>query len=187
MLTAAGRPRYDIQYPRHSGHGQPLQRARRIPYQSPHVLHALVRPGAPRRRRQMNRRSRFEHVFVEQKDQMGLFVRTICIARARVKIGMSNLVYSFKTLVRLLATDRRTRLSDGAESQYRRRVNSTSLIRHSEIVPTSPQLFMGGVVLTDAQWVNLESPYLGKASDPCHSGDKARTRAHGLAPRQRQT
>jgi transposase, IS5 family len=30
---------------------------------------------------------------------MGLFVRTIGIARARVKIGMANLVYNFKRLI----------------------------------------------------------------------------------------
>jgi IS5 family transposase len=44
-------------------------------------------------------RSRVEHVFAEQKDRMGLFVRTIGIARARVKIGMANLLYNFKRLV----------------------------------------------------------------------------------------
>lgn len=44
-------------------------------------------------------RSRVEHVFAEQKDRMGLFVRTIGIARARVKIGMANLVYNFKRLL----------------------------------------------------------------------------------------
>ncbi len=44
-------------------------------------------------------RSRVEHVFAEQKDRMGLFVRTIGIARAKVKIGMANLVYNFKRLV----------------------------------------------------------------------------------------
>lgn len=44
-------------------------------------------------------RSRVEHVFAEQKDRMGLFVRTIGVARARVKIGMANLVYNFKRLV----------------------------------------------------------------------------------------
>jgi transposase, IS5 family len=44
-------------------------------------------------------RSRVEHVFAEQKDRMGLFVRTIGISRARVKIGMANLVYNFKRLV----------------------------------------------------------------------------------------
>jgi len=31
--------------------------------------------------------------FAEQKDRMRLFVRTIGIARAKVKIGMANLVY----------------------------------------------------------------------------------------------
>jgi len=44
-------------------------------------------------------RSRIEHVFAEQKDRMGLFIRTIGIARARVKIGMANLVYNFKRLI----------------------------------------------------------------------------------------
>jgi len=44
-------------------------------------------------------RSRVEHVFAEQKDRMGLFIRTIGIARAEVKIGMANLVYNFKRLV----------------------------------------------------------------------------------------
>ena len=44
-------------------------------------------------------RSRVEHVFAEEKDRMGLFVRTIGIARARVKIGMANLVYNFKRLI----------------------------------------------------------------------------------------
>jgi transposase, IS5 family len=32
-----------------------------------------------------------EHVFAQQKSRMGLFVRTIGIARARTKIGMANL------------------------------------------------------------------------------------------------
>ena len=44
-------------------------------------------------------RSRVEHVFAEQKSRMGLFVRTIGIARAKTKIGMANLVYNFKRLV----------------------------------------------------------------------------------------
>jgi len=44
-------------------------------------------------------RSRVEHVFAEEKDRMDLFIRTIGIARARVKIGMANLVYNFKRRV----------------------------------------------------------------------------------------
>ena len=36
-------------------------------------------------------RARVEHVFAEQKDRMGLFIRTIGLARARIKIGMTNL------------------------------------------------------------------------------------------------
>jgi IS5 family transposase len=44
-------------------------------------------------------RSRIEHVFAEQKDRMGLFIRTIGIARARLKIGLANLVYNIKRLI----------------------------------------------------------------------------------------
>lgn len=44
-------------------------------------------------------RSRVEHVFAEEKGRMGLFVRTIGIARATVKIGMANLVYNIKRLI----------------------------------------------------------------------------------------
>jgi hypothetical protein len=42
---------------------------------------------------------RVEHVFAEQKDRMGLFIRTIGIARATTKIGMANLVYNIKRFV----------------------------------------------------------------------------------------
>lgn len=44
-------------------------------------------------------RSRVEHVFAMQKDKMGLFIRTIGIARATTKIGMANIVYNVKRLV----------------------------------------------------------------------------------------
>ncbi|CCV10467.1 transposase (fragment) [Mesorhizobium sp. STM 4661] len=35
-------------------------------------------------------RARVEHVFAEQKSRMGLFIRTIGIARATTKSGMAN-------------------------------------------------------------------------------------------------
>lgn len=44
-------------------------------------------------------RSHIEHVFAEQKSRMGLFIRTIGIARATLKIGMANLVYNIKRLI----------------------------------------------------------------------------------------
>lgn len=44
-------------------------------------------------------RSAVEHVFAGQKHRMGLFIRTIGIARARIKIGMANLVYNFQRLI----------------------------------------------------------------------------------------
>lgn len=43
-------------------------------------------------------RSAIEHVFARQKHRMGLFVRTIGLARAKVKIGMANLAYNFTRL-----------------------------------------------------------------------------------------
>lgn len=50
-------------------------------------------------------RAAVEHVFAGQKHRMGLVVRTIGIARARVKIGMANLAYNFQRLTWL---ERRT-------------------------------------------------------------------------------
>ena len=44
-------------------------------------------------------RSRVEHVFAEQNDRMGLFIRTIGIARATTKVGLANLVYNIKRLL----------------------------------------------------------------------------------------
>jgi IS5 family transposase len=44
-------------------------------------------------------RSAVEHVFATQKSRMAMFVRTIGIERARMKIGMANLAYNFKRLV----------------------------------------------------------------------------------------
>ena len=49
-------------------------------------------------------RSRVEHVFAAQKDRMQLFVRTIGITRATVKIGMANLVYDINRLLFLRKT-----------------------------------------------------------------------------------
>jgi IS5 family transposase len=43
-------------------------------------------------------RAHVEHVFAVQKDKMKLFIRTIGIERARVKVGLANLVYNMKRL-----------------------------------------------------------------------------------------
>lgn len=42
-------------------------------------------------------RSAVEHVFADQKQRMGLFIRTIGLPRARLKIGMVNLAYNLWT------------------------------------------------------------------------------------------
>lgn len=44
-------------------------------------------------------RARVEHVFARQKGPMGLFVRTIGIARATVRIGLANLAYNMQRAV----------------------------------------------------------------------------------------
>ena len=44
-------------------------------------------------------RSGIEHVFAHQKGPMHLSVRTIGIARAKIKIGMANLAYNMRRLV----------------------------------------------------------------------------------------
>jgi transposase, IS5 family len=44
-------------------------------------------------------RSAVEHVFAHQKGLMALFVKTIGLARARVKIGLANIAYNMRRLV----------------------------------------------------------------------------------------
>jgi len=44
-------------------------------------------------------RARIEHVWAEQKSRMGLFIRTVGLARARTKIGLANLVDNVKRLI----------------------------------------------------------------------------------------
>jgi IS5 family transposase len=48
-------------------------------------------------------RSAVEHVFARQKGPMGLFIRTIGLARASTKIGLANLVYNMQPMVWLEA------------------------------------------------------------------------------------
>ncbi len=43
-------------------------------------------------------RAAIEHVFAGEKHRMKLFVRTVGLARAKVKIGMANLAYNFTRL-----------------------------------------------------------------------------------------
>lgn len=61
------------------------------------------RPMSETMSRANGRRSKIrafvEHVFAHQKSRMGLFVRTIGIARARTKIGMVNLAYNLTRFV----------------------------------------------------------------------------------------
>ena len=53
-------------------------------------------------------RAHIEHIFAEQKHRMGLFVRTIGLARATTKIGLANLVHNMR---RLLWLERQTTLT----------------------------------------------------------------------------
>jgi len=51
-------------------------------------------------------RARVEHVFAAQAQMGGHIVRTIGLERAKIKIGMMNLVYNMKRLVQLTRRDR---------------------------------------------------------------------------------
>lgn len=44
-------------------------------------------------------RARIEHVFARQKDQMGLCIRTIGLARAEAKVTLANLAYNIDRLI----------------------------------------------------------------------------------------
>ncbi|WP_211099879.1 hypothetical protein [Azospirillum brasilense] len=44
-------------------------------------------------------RSAVEHVFADQKVRMALFIRTIGLGRATVKVGIANLAYNFRRLI----------------------------------------------------------------------------------------
>jgi len=44
-------------------------------------------------------RAPIEHVFAEQKARMGLFVRTIGLARATTRIGLANLAHNMRRLL----------------------------------------------------------------------------------------
>ena len=61
------------------------------------------RPTASRTRKANARksavRSSVEHVFAYQKGPLGLLIRTIGMARARVKIGLANLAYNMRRYV----------------------------------------------------------------------------------------
>ena len=44
-------------------------------------------------------RAHVEHVFAQQKDRLGVFIRTIGLKRAEAKIGLANLAYNFQRLI----------------------------------------------------------------------------------------
>ena len=61
-------------------------------------------------------RARVEHIFGAQHAMGGHIVRTIGFARAKVKIGMMNLVYNMKCLVQLIRRDALAAIGDAATS-----------------------------------------------------------------------
>ena len=44
-------------------------------------------------------RAPIEHVFADQKQRMGLIIRTIGLVRAKTKIGLVNIAYNMRRLV----------------------------------------------------------------------------------------
>lgn len=64
-------------------------------------------------------RARVEHVFGAQAAMGGHLVRTIGLQRAKVKIGLMNLVYNMKRLVQLIKRDAMATKRD-LVTQYRK-------------------------------------------------------------------
>ena len=69
-------------------------------------IHRKKPPGRPMPRhvgranaRKSAVRARVEHVFAQQKEHMGLRVRTIGLPRAQTRTGLANLAYNFQRLV----------------------------------------------------------------------------------------
>ena len=56
-------------------------------------------PEAVARASKSRVRAGVEHVFARQKDPMGLVIRTIGLAMAKVKIGFANLTYNVKRML----------------------------------------------------------------------------------------
>lgn len=58
-------------------------------------------PKATRRAnaRKSSARARIKHVFAQQKNRFGLFIRTIGIKRAEAKLTLANLAYNFDRLI----------------------------------------------------------------------------------------
>ena len=44
-------------------------------------------------------RSSVEHVFADQKSQTGLFLRTVGITRATMRVGLANIVYNMRRFI----------------------------------------------------------------------------------------
>jgi hypothetical protein len=53
-------------------------------------------------------RAHVEHVFATQKERMGLFIRTIGLERAKIKMALANLSYNMQ---RLIFWEKRARLT----------------------------------------------------------------------------
>lgn len=77
-------------------HGFTSHVHRRKPRGKPMAAH--IRRGNHTRSKH---RAPIEHVFAWQKQVAGLFIRTVGIARARMKIGLANLAYNMRRLVQL--------------------------------------------------------------------------------------
>ena len=74
---------------------RPRQTAEGSVFPLSHMLKSFVRVGTLK----VIDANGVEHVFAAQKCRLGLVVRTVGMARARVKIGLANLTYNFRRLV----------------------------------------------------------------------------------------
>ena len=81
-----------------ANHALRSQIHRKKPKGKPMPRHTALANG-----RKSKVRAAVEYVFAQQKGPMGLFIRTIGLARATTKIGLANLVYNMKRMLWLAA------------------------------------------------------------------------------------
>jgi len=73
--------------------------------------------------------SRVEHVFANQKSEKGPFVRTIGIARATMRIGLSNIVYNMSRFLFLERLNASAWPSSGRQFTIRSKRRSKTTLR----------------------------------------------------------
>lgn len=110
-------------------------------------------------------RAHVEHVFAVQKEQMNLFVRTIGLKRAKVKIGLANITCNIK---RLIFFEKRKEQDNCVHILRIDPLSSLFLFRERQKIHSSPPFY------EKIPKINLEAKKLGFLEVLSLSGRKER-------------